>query len=133
MKTEDQQTGPQSVCYTVDMKMNRESLYHMVSVDKHLNPSAPLWVWLVFTVLLWICRAGCVSSIVLRIFGILHTLNAAIIFLILAYLVHTLGPGFIRSGLFNSDRSIKNTPFHAEPQQNTHLLRAFKALDVNES
>ena len=105
MKTEDQQTGPQSVCYTVDMKMNRESLYHMVSVDKHLNPSAPLWVWLVFTVLLWICRAGCVSSIVLRIFGILHTLNAAIIFLILAYLVHTLGPGFIRSGLFNSDRS----------------------------
>lgn len=27
----------------------------------------------------------------------------------------------------------KNTPFHAEPQQITHLLRAFKALDVNES
>ena len=27
----------------------------------------------------------------------------------------------------------KNTLFHAEPQQNTHLLRAFKAQDVNES
>ena len=42
MITEDQQAKTQSVCYTVDMKMNQESLYHMVSVEKHLNPSAPL-------------------------------------------------------------------------------------------
>ena len=34
MITEDQQTETQSVCYTVDMKMNQESLYHMVSVEK---------------------------------------------------------------------------------------------------
>ena len=105
MITEDQQTETQSVCYTVDMKMNQESLYHMVSVEKHLNPSAPLWVWLTFTALLWTCRAGCVISILLRIFGIFHSLTAAIIFLILAYLVRTRGSGFIRSGLFNSDRS----------------------------
>ena len=105
MITEDPQAKTQSVCYTVDMKMNQESLYHMVSVEKHLNPSAPLWVWLTLTALLWTCRAGCVISILLRIFGIFHSLTAAIIFLILAYLVRTGGPGFIRSGLFNSDRS----------------------------
>ena len=82
MITEDQQAKTQSVCYTVDMKMNQESLYHMDSVEKHLNPSAPLWVWLTFTALLWTCRAGCVISILLRIFGIFHSLTAAIIFLI---------------------------------------------------
>mgnify|MGYP001528252483 FL=1 len=97
MITEDRQTETQSVCYTVDMKMNQESLYHMVSVEKHLNPSAPLWVWLTLTALLWTCRAGCVISILLRIFGIFHSLTAAIIFLILAYLVRTGGPGFILS------------------------------------
>lgn len=70
-----------------------------------MNPSAPLWVWLTFTALLWTCRAGCVISILLRISGIFHSLTPAIIFLILAYLVRTMGPGFIRSGLFNSDRS----------------------------
>ena len=58
MITEDPQAKTQSACYTVDMKMNQESLYHMVSVEKHLNPSAPLWVWLTFTALLWTCRAG---------------------------------------------------------------------------
>ena len=105
MITEDPQAKTQSACYTVDMKMNQESLYHMVSVEKHLNPSAPLWVWLTFTALLWTCRAGCVISILLRISGIFHSLTPAIIFLILAYLVRTMGPGFIRSGLFNSDRS----------------------------
>ena len=105
MITEDPQAKTQSACYTVDMKMNQESLYHMVSVEKHLNPSAPLWVWLTFTALLWTCRAGCVISILLRISGIFHSLTPAIIFLILAYLVRTIGPGFIRSGLFNSDRS----------------------------
>ena len=54
MITEDPQAKTQSACYTVDMKMNQESLYHMVSVEKHLNPSAPLWVWLTFTALLWL-------------------------------------------------------------------------------
>ena len=98
MITEDPQAKTQSACYTVDMKMNQESLYHMVSVEKHLNPSAPLWVWLTFTALLWTCRAGCVISILLRISGIFHSLTPAIIFLILAYLVRTMGPGFIRSG-----------------------------------
>ena len=105
MITEDPQAKTQSACYTVDMKMNQESLYHMVSVEKHLNPSAPLWVWLTFTALLWTCRVGCVISILLRISGIFHSLTPAIIFLILAYLVRTMGPGFIRSGLFNSDCS----------------------------
>lgn len=105
MKTDNQQAGVQPACYTVDVKMTRESLYHMVSVEKQLNPSAPLWVWSVFIALLWVFRLSCLISVLLWALRIIPTPGSTMIFLCLAYFTRMLGPEIIRSGLFNSDRS----------------------------
>ena len=48
MSAEGKPDRNQPACYTIDMKMTQESLYHMVSVEKQLNPSAPLRVWTTF-------------------------------------------------------------------------------------
>ena len=52
MSAEGKPDRNQPACYTIDMKMTQESLYHMVSVEKQLNPSAPLRVWTTFGYLL---------------------------------------------------------------------------------
>lgn len=99
-------------CYTIDMKMTQESLYHMVSVEKQLNPSAPLRVWTTFGFLLCLCficflaaLIMCVVKVSMGEYRIRGSLMAASVFLSLTFFIRTLGPRFIRSGLFNSDRS----------------------------
>jgi len=99
-------------CYTIDMKMTQESLYHMVSVEKQLNPSAPLRVWTTFGFLLCLCficflaaLIMCVIKVSMGEYRIRGSLMAASVFLSLTFFIRTLGPRFIRSGLFNSDRS----------------------------
>lgn len=112
MKTEKELAKSQSACYTIDMKMTQESLYHMVSVDKHLNPSAPMWVWMIFGILICLCFACflaafllCAVKAAMGEYMIGGSFRTAAAFLCLAFLLRTLGPRFIRSGLFNSDRS----------------------------
>lgn len=102
----------QPACYTIDMKMTQESLYHMVSVEKHLNPSAPLWMWVTFGFLVCLCFICFLAAIIMCIakasmgeYGIRGILIHAAVFLSLTFLIRTLGPHLLRSGLFNSDRS----------------------------
>lgn len=112
MKAERELIKSQPACYTIDMKMTQESLYHMVSVEKHLNPSAPLWVWMIFSILVCLCFACFLAAIVrcavaaaMGEYMIGGSIRTAAVFLCLTYLLRKFGPCLIRSGLFNSDRS----------------------------
>lgn len=112
MSAEGKPDRNQPACYTIDMKMTQESLYHMVSVEKQLNPSAPLRVWTTFGFLLCLCficflatLIMCVIKISMGEYRIRGSLTAACVFLSLTFFLRTLGPRFIRSGLFHSDRS----------------------------
>ena len=112
MSAEGKPDRNQPACYTIDMKMTQESLYHMVSVEKQLNPSAPLMVWTTFGFLLCLCficflatLIMCVIKISMGEYRIRGSLTAACVFLSLTFFLRTLAPRFIRSGLFHSDRS----------------------------
>lgn len=110
----------QPAYYTIDMKMTQESLYHMVSVEKHLNPSAPLGVWMMFSASVWLCFAcflaaliRCIMEILIGEYRIQGSLGAAAVFLCVTFLLRYLGPRLIRSGLFNSDCSNRMQLDHA--------------------
>lgn len=92
MSAEGKPDRNQPACYTIDMKMTQESLYHMVSVEKQLNPSAPLRVWTIFGFLLCLCficflatLIMCVIKISMGEYRIRGSLTAACVFLSLTF------------------------------------------------
>lgn len=102
----------QSACYKLDMKMTRESLYHMVSVERKLNPSIPLGVWFVFILLVFLCfscflgtAVMCAANVIMGDYYIRNRLIWCIVFLCLTFIFRSLGAICVRSGIFSSSQS----------------------------
>ena len=111
MRAEKTLSDGQAACYTFYTKMNQEAMYQMISIERYLNPSAPLWAFYGLGFLICLSFLCCLTSLgicIVRLASgdgfIRGSLIAVMVFLSITFVLKNAGPGFLHSRIFGPGR-----------------------------